>query len=372
MRIHAHCARLLQTALLLIGWLLSSASQANDFMAQPALACDWFAQQGLRASLAWSKPKADQPYWWCQYATQFGGATPFYVRSGRAVLDEKDKKVSVALSVQAMGSDGTRADAQKALTEFTQAFLRAQGKTYSAEIQAAVEGKAQAVKTVSGVEITPGDESIWEKHKVLGFSLSSAATPQVLAAAALGPSAASKANEAQLEKTLGDRCDAAIRSASFEGKPSVDFSAYKRSGKKASESQYVFDYSEAGGSAYNCRVCDDLNPNVNCGFTMGALIAFEAKDGSNSRVPAELDRKCVGALQKQLKDPSDPRFVDIELVNNIKVDAAHTEKSYVFNLRIKDDADRYRCVIRKNDMNYSVESSADGRDWRGLVGGRMM
>ncbi len=352
--------------------LFSAASHANDFMAQPATACDWFAQQGLRASLAWSKPKADQPYWWCQYATQFGGATPFYVRSGRVVLDEKEKKVTVALSVQAMGSDGTRAHAQKALVEFTQAFLRAQGKTYSAEIKAAVEGKTQAIKTASGVEITPGDESIWEKHKVLGFSLSSAASAEALAAAALEPSAADKAREAHLEKTLGERCDAAIRSASFDGKPGAEFSAYKRSGKKASESQYVFDYAEPSGSAYNCRVCDDLNPSVNCGFTIGALIAFEAKDGTNGRVPAELDRKCVGALQKQLKDPSDPRFVDVELVNNIKVDAAHTDKSYVFNLRIKDDANRYRCVIRKNDMSYSVESSADGRDWRGVVGGRMM
>ena len=364
------------TAIALFGLAATGHSQPKqtskpvDFLAEPKAACDWFAAQSLRAQLNWSKPGADGPYF-CQFADQFSAATPNYVRAGRAILDTKTGEVSIGLSIQALGGEATRADAEAALVTFTLALYRAQGKTAPAEVLLMAGGKATAVVKLGSMVVTPADESVWKQHRVIGFTIEAPATAAAIAATQAPPSAAAQAATTGLAGALAARCDAAIKSSAFEGKPSIELSTYKRSEKQVAASQYVFEYTEPAGSAYSCRVCDDLDPKINCGFSFGALIAYGFADGKEGRVPAELDRKCVGALQKQLKNPDDKQFVDLALVARISAKEAHTEKSYVYQMSVKDESAEYRCVIRKRDLNYSVEQKR-GDDWRGLVGGVMM
>ena len=232
-------------------------------------------------------------------------------------------------------------------------------------------GKLAMVFKQGAMVATPADEAIWKQHSVVGFTIEVPAASTAVAVALAPPSAEAKASSTGLASALAARCDAAIKSSAFDGKPVTEWSKYKRTEEQVAASQYVFKYTEPAGSAYDCRVCDDLDPKINCGFSFGALIAYRLADGTEGRVPAELERKCIGALQKQLKDPDDKQFVDLALVARISAVAAHTDKSYVYQMSVKDQSAQYRCVIRKRDLSYSVEQKR-GDDWRGLVGGAMM
>lgn len=342
---------------------------ASDFLQQPAAACEWFAAQGLRAQLAWSKPQPDGPFW-CQYATQFSSSLSTPVKAGRAVLDAATGKVALALTIQALG-EVDQAGANAALQQFARDFLQAQGRVASPALDKLLAGGGETKLLEGQTTITLAEPGLWNTHKVVAVTFEAPASADLLQAAAKGPDPAQVASEAQLEKTLAARCDAAIDAAAFEGKPAAAVAAMQRKSRKASEGQYVFDYGDAAGNNYNCRVCDDLNPKLSCGGSLGALLQFNPKQGDSRRVPAELSRKCTSALQKALKPRDDGQFIDLDLVRRISVAEAHSDKSWIYLLQVAGREDRFRCVVRKRDLEYSLDRQGNDGGWSGIVGGSM-
>ena len=53
-----------------------------------------------------------------------------------------------------------------------------------------------------------------------------------------------------------------------------------------------------------------------CG-SMGLELSFRPRDGELEQLPAELERKCRGALQKEVKPRSDTRYIDHAMAGNI-------------------------------------------------------
>jgi hypothetical protein len=166
------------------------------------------------------------------------------------------------------------------------------------------------------------------------------------------------------QAALHQRCVAAIAAS---GQP-ANIKALKQTTIPMGESGFLFQFAAADGGTFSCQICDDGNAaNHACG-SIGLDLSFRPKDGELQRLPAELDKKCTYFLQKEIKPRSDTQFIDHAIAQRIHVTSDHSDKSWVYQMEL--DGNPYRCVIRKSDGNFRVESKK-GDEWRPIAGGTL-
>ena len=165
------------------------------------------------------------------------------------------------------------------------------------------------------------------------------------------------------QSALRDRCTAAI-AASGQG---VDAGKLKQSmAVSLGESGFLFQFADKVGGTFTCQICDDANPAVHGCGSIGLDLSYRPKAGEMQKLPAELDKKCSYFLQKEVRPPGDAPFVDLAIVKRIHTTAEHTDTRWVYNMEL--DGNPYRCVIRKSDGSFRLESRKGG-DWRPIANG---
>lgn len=163
------------------------------------------------------------------------------------------------------------------------------------------------------------------------------------------------------QTTLRDRCTAAI-DASGQAPPSKGL---KETAIPLGDQGFLFQFTAADGGVYSCQVCDDDNPAKPCG-SMGLALSFRPRDGELDHLPAELERKCRGALQKEVKPRSDARYIDHAMAARIQSTLTQTDTRTVYAMQL--DGGSYRCVIRTSDGSFRVERQ-QGEEWRPIAAG---
>jgi hypothetical protein len=186
-----------------------------------------------------------------------------------------------------------------------------------------------------------------------GIALAGACLLAQLAA----PSAATARDD--LEQKLRTRCLTAIGDGELA--PALD-ELEETMTVPIPEGSYLFQFASPGVGTVSCQVCDSDDPAFNCG-ELGLRLTLQAANGDFRDLPAELDRKCVGVLQKEIGDTGPDRWIDHSVVERVAVEADHTESRWVYRMTLDDDV--YRCVIRKSDGSWRVERRA-GDEWRSL------
>ena len=164
------------------------------------------------------------------------------------------------------------------------------------------------------------------------------------------------------QAALQQRCVAAIGAS---GQP-ANVKAMKQTTIPMGENGFLFQFAAADGATFSCQICDDANPaNHACG-SIGLDLSYRPKEGELQRLPAELDKRCTYFLQKEIKPRSDKQFIDHAIAQRIQITPDHSDKSWVYQMEL--DGNPYRCVIRKSDGNFRLESKK-GDDWRPIAGG---
>ncbi|HET7844304.1 MAG TPA: hypothetical protein VFL14_09155 [Xanthomonadales bacterium] len=161
---------------------------------------------------------------------------------------------------------------------------------------------------------------------------------------------------------LGKRCHAAIAD---NGVPAAGLK--ETMGVAMGGSGWLFQYADPAGATWSCQVCDDGDPAAECG-SMGLMLTLKPASGEPKQMPAELDRKCVFYLSKEVKPRDDGRFIAHEIAARVKATPRHTDARYVWDMSLDDQS--YRCVIRKSDGSFRVEHQ-QGEEWRPIAAGIM-
>lgn len=351
-----------RSALLFLTLVMSGAVRSGDFLDDPKALCGYFESLGMKAQMQWG-PAPQGGTYFCQYADEFS-STSTHVRGAQAYVDPSGKTVGMGLSIQSLGGSLVRAEVADALTGFVAAFYASQGRTPPAGLAAALASKSPVTLKDGGIELSNTDAKIWETHYVLGASWKRPASPAQLATVKTSVSPAEKARVAGVQSKLEARCAAAV-TASGQG---ADAKALKKKVTPLSASRILVELSDAKGS-FVCQVCDDEDPKVNCG-TMGLMLSYRGADGSNLNLPAEIERKCVGSLQKEVMDDDAGVFIDHDIVKRIVTREIPNDKRYVFEHQL--DGETYRCVVRKGDLNFTLEHQGGDGEWHGLVGGILL
>ena len=190
----------------------------------------------------------------------------------------------------------------------------------------------------------------------LGFAAYAGEAPNAgKAASGSKPAAGGKA-------AMRQRCLAAVAES---GKPA----APKPSAENAYDAgpgNYLFEFKQPDGGSFFCQVCDDNDDRTQC-LSLGLQLSFRPAQGEQEQLPAELDRKCVTYLQKEL-GPRGSIEINKSLVSRIEVTPTHTDARWVYMMKLS--MDEYRCVIRKSDGNFLVEKH-NGADWKPIAAGVM-
>jgi hypothetical protein len=162
------------------------------------------------------------------------------------------------------------------------------------------------------------------------------------------------------KQKLRERCLSAIEQSEVP----VKRNALKESLINVTDGHYLFQFNHSDGGVFFCDICDESEGHCE---TMGLELSYRPANGENKRLPAELDRKCIYFLQKELSG-GHPE-VNHDLVERIG-DATphHTETRWVYEMKLDDN--EYRCVIRKTDNNFRVEQK-EGDEWRALAAGTL-
>jgi hypothetical protein len=163
------------------------------------------------------------------------------------------------------------------------------------------------------------------------------------------------------QSALRDRCTAAI-DASGQLPTSKGL---KETAIPLGDQGFLFQFTATDGAVYSCQVCDDDNPAMPCG-SMGLELSFRPRDGELDQLPAELERKCRGALQKEVKPRSDTRYIDHAMAARIQSTLTQTDARTVYAMQL--DGGSYRCVIRRSDGSFRVERQ-EGEEWRPIAAG---
>jgi len=164
------------------------------------------------------------------------------------------------------------------------------------------------------------------------------------------------------QAALHQRCVTAIAAS---GQP-ANVKALKQTTIALGESGFLFQFADKDGGTFSCQICDDGNPSVHACGSIGLELSYRPKDGEMQKLPAELDRKCTYFLQKEMKPRGEALFIDHAIVGRIHLTADHTDTRWVYNMEL--DGNPYRCVIRKSDGTFRVESKR-GEDWRPIANG---
>ena len=349
-----------RVCVMLLAFASAGLSGAADFFSDPKAMCAFLASSGMKAQLEWSQPQEGGPYF-CKYAEQFSGRTTV-VRGGSGAVDPKTGEVTLSLVVQAFG-DLTRLEAAEPLKALVAEFYRAQGLSVPEPVTSIMGAKTAEKRTLPTYSAENTTPEMWSQQRALGLSFTSKASAATKAAVARGPSAQEKASTAAVKKLLADRCLAAIAQSGQPASPA----SLRESATQLSASRYLFEYADGAGGSFSCQVCDEADRKVNCGI-MGLMLTYAPKGGQAQRLPAELDRKCVFYLQKEVMADDSGVFIDHALVERIRVSPGHTESRWVYQMDL--DGHEYRCVIRKSDWSFRLEGRA-GQEWRGLTAGIM-
>lgn len=168
------------------------------------------------------------------------------------------------------------------------------------------------------------------------------------------------AAHAEGKTALRDRCLKAIAASG----QAADASKFTESATPIGDSAFLFQFVSANGNFF-CQVCDDSNPKLDCG-SMGLILNFRGQDGKTRQLPAELEKKCLFYLQKEVSGRGGISNIRHDLVERTKVTPAHTDARWVYQMAL--DQEQYRCVVRKSDGNFRVEQQ-QGEDWRALAAG---
>jgi hypothetical protein len=161
---------------------------------------------------------------------------------------------------------------------------------------------------------------------------------------------------------MRQRCLAAVAASGHPAAPKpTSENAYD-----AGPGNYLFEFKQPDGGSFFCQVCDDLDDDATCP-SLGLELSHRPAQGEQEKLPAELDRKCVYYLQKEL-GPRGSLTINRSLVERIKVTPSHTEQRFVYLMNLS--MDEYRCVIRKSDGNFLVEKH-NGADWKPIAAGVM-
>jgi hypothetical protein len=164
-----------------------------------------------------------------------------------------------------------------------------------------------------------------------------------------------------VKNVLHDRCVAAIDASGMN----VKAKDLKESVMDLPGGRYMFEYKDAEGGSYFCDICDDHNPAVQCG-TLGLRLVYRPKEGAAKDLPAELDKKCMYYLQKELSETKSALDVNHDLVKRISITPSHSDKRWVYKMGL--DGEEFQCVIRKSDGNFRVERK-QGDEWRPIATG---
>ena len=182
------------------------------------------------------------------------------------------------------------------------------------------------------------------------------------ATAALAGEASNAGKSAASGKAaMRERCLAAVAAS---GKPA----APKATGENAYDAgpgNYIFEFKQPDGGSFFCQVCDDVAYSL-CP-SLGLELSHRPAQGEQEQLPAELDRKCVTYLQKELS-PSGSLEINRSLVERIKVTPSHTDARSVYRMDM--GLDEFRCVVRKSDGNFLVERHV-GSEWKPIATGVM-
>jgi len=179
----------------------------------------------------------------------------------------------------------------------------------------------------------------------------------VVAALLLAAATASATND---RAALNKRCLASIAE---NGVPAAGLK--ETMGVDLAGSGWLFQFSDPAGATWSCQVCEDDNYEAECG-SKGLMLTLKPATGEPKQLPAELDRKCVYMLQKEVKPRDDARFIAHEIAARVKVTPRHNDTRYIYDMSLDDGS--YRCVIRKSDASFRVERQ-EGEEWKPIAAG---
>jgi len=341
-----------------LGWVATAT--AADVLDQPKALCDYFESLGMKTQFRWGPAPRGNTYV-CQYADEFAGNTRF-VRGGHVYVDPESGKVGIALSLQ--GFQLVRAEAIDTMTQYATKFFQARGQAMPAGLAEAIAADGDEPRHVGGLELSGYGADTWQKQRAVGFTLSRKASAALLASLKQSVTPAERGKEAQVRDVLVARC----RKAAGESGRTADAAKLKSTVAPLSASRILVKLTDSAGE-FSCQACDDSDPSVNCG-TMGLQLSYKGTNGGSINLPAELARKCEYHLQKELSVATDGSFIDHALVARIKTREVTNDKRYVFEHEL--DGQSYRCVIRKDDLNFTLEHRTGKGEWRGMVGGIML
>lgn len=332
---------------------------AADLVDDPKTYCSHFERLGMKAQFHWG-PLPQGGMYFCQYSEEFGSRNR-YVRGGRAYIDPEKKVVGLSLAVQSFGL--VKAEALDVLLDFVEHTYAARQLPVPPGLVRLVSGDGGASLQASGLTITPYEAGLWDAKRTVGVSWERPAPAALLASLASTITADEKAALAGRRGRVEARCDAAVLASGHGGDPA----RLRRKVTQLSAGRFMVELGSDAGT-YICTGCDEMDPKLQCG-SMGVRLSFQGSDGQRVELPAELRRKCEYSLQHAVKSPTSRTFIDQELVRRIRTREVPNDKRYVFEHQL--DGVDYRCVVRKSDLNYTLdERRADG-SWRGISTGSL-
>lgn len=337
-----------------------ASANAADMLDQPRALCDYFESVGMKTQFRWGPAPQGKAYL-CQYADEFGGNTRF-VRGARVYVDPESGKAGIGLSLQ--GFQLVRGEAIDEMTAFATEFFRARGQPMPAGLAEAIAADADTAQEVDGLALSGYGLATWERQRAVGFSLSRPAGDALLASLKPSVTPDELSREARVREALVARC----RQAAGESGKTADAAKLDAAVTPLSASRILVQLTDGQG-AFTCQVCDDADPKVNCG-SMGLQLSHKGADGQSLNLPAELERKCVFYLQKEISDATDGSFIDHALVARITTREVPNDKRFVFEHEV--DGQQYRCAIRKRDLNFQLEHRTPEGGWRGMTAGIML
>lgn len=331
---------------------------AQDFAADPKAFCNHLGRSGLIAQMEWREVQAGSNIYMCKYADRMGSAT--HARIGTALLDVPSKSLSLTVSVMGVGSN-VRLEARDALVPFVRDVFAAQGKAVPAGVLEALASE-RADEWVVGEQRFAYMGSQWSDSRTVSLKMTVSPGAASLARATAAPSPAVQAAAADVQGRLDQRCTKAIQTSGRPSQPAL----WKRQSYAMGAYGYVFMYEQPDGE-FVCQACDEDANGSDCPV-LGVRLSFGPPGGYHADVPAELDRKCLDALQSSLRPRGAHKGVNFDLVRRVQVSPQHTDARWVYALQV--DGAEYRCVIRRQDMSYAVDRKA-GVEWKSVALGTM-